>query len=130
MLEWLRQFGASLIVFTGIDLIWLGWLAKDFYKKQLGEMMSTQPIWPAAILFYVLFLIGLNYFAISPALESGSARDAWVNGALFGFFTYMTYELTNLAVLANWPKALVIPDILWGTLLASVVSGLTFKLLS
>lgn len=114
----------------GLDLIWLGLIAKNFYRQQLGELMSAQPIWPAVVAFYLLFLVGLNYFAIGPALAANSSKLALQNGALYGLFTYMTYQLTNYAVIAKWPVALVVPDILWGSLLAALVSYLTFVIVS
>jgi uncharacterized membrane protein len=74
-------------------------------------------------LFYLLFLVGLVYFAIDPAATVGeAARD----GALYGLFTYMTYELTNWAVIANWPRRLVLPDIVWGMVLSTSVASATF----
>lgn len=117
------QTAVAFVAFMAIDLLWLGVLAKDFYKKHLGDMMAKKPIWLAAVTFYILFLIGLVYFAINPA---DTWTDAVRDGALFGFMTYMTYELTNYAVIAHWPRALVLPDILWGTALSTMVSVITF----
>lgn len=86
--------------------------------------MSPTVNWPAALAFYLIFIGGILYFAVLPALAQGSLRQALLNGALFGFFTYMTYELTNLATLPNWPLKVVIVDTAWGVALcASVAVG-------
>ncbi len=82
-------------------------------------------VWYAAFLFYALFALGLTYFAIYPAVTKGTYATALVLGALFGFFTYMTYDLTNLSTLKGWPVSLVIVDILWGVVLSSTVTILT-----
>lgn len=126
MVEYLIRFLVAFGAFLVIDLVWLGVVAKNLYQNQLGELMRPDTIWPAAILFYVLFLVGLIYFAINPAIEAQSLSLAVKNGALYGFFTYMTYELTNYAVIKDWPVALVVPDILWGTVLAAAVSSATY----
>lgn len=126
MVEYLIRFLVAFGAFLVIDLVWLGVVAKNLYQNQLGELMRPDTVWPAAILFYVLFLVGLIYFAINPAIEAQSLSLAVKNGALYGFFTYMTYELTNYAVIKDWPAALVVPDILWGTILAAAVSSATY----
>ena len=109
-------------VFFLIDLLWLGWVAKDFYQQRLGYLMKPQINWAAAISFYLLFLAGLVIFVIKPALEAGSPTRAMVYGALFGFFTYATYDLTNLATIRDWPLSVTLVDLLWGMILCVVVS--------
>lgn len=103
-------------------MTWLGFLAKDIYKKYLGGFLSDKINWPAAIIFYLLFIIGIFYFAILPAVEKNSLTKAIISGALFGFFTYATYDLTNLATLKNWPLPIVFIDIVWGAVLTCIVS--------
>lgn len=110
------------VVFFAVDMAWLGFIAKDLYKKYLGSFLSDQVNWPAAIIFYLLFIAGIFYFAILPAVEKNSLAKAVIAGALFGFFTYATYDLTNLATLKNWPLTIVFIDIAWGALLTAVVS--------
>ncbi len=95
-------------VFFAVDLLWLGVLARDFYRTNLGHLLSPTVNWPAAIVFYLLFIAGILYFAVLPALAEGSPGRAVLNGLLFGFFTYMTYELTNLATLPSWPLKVVL----------------------
>ena len=110
------------IVFFAVDMLWLGIIAKGTYRKYLGNFLSDQVNWTAAIVFYLLFIIGISIFAIYPAVNKGSALNAIVLGALFGFFTYATYDLTNMATLKDWPIQIVIIDIIWGSVLTAIVS--------
>lgn len=114
------------IVFFAVDMAWLGFIAKDLYKKYLGSFLSDKVNWPAAIIFYLLFIIGIFYFAILPAVEKKSLAKAIISGALFGFFTYATYDLTNLATLKDWPLPIVFIDIIWGAVLTGIVSTAGF----
>lgn len=114
----------SVPIFFIIDLVWLGVVASSFYKNQLGTMMQVS--WTPAIAFYLMYLVGLIIFAVYPGVLAGSWKVALVYGALFGFFTYATYEMTNLATLKDWPLVLVPVDILWGTVLGAVVSVVTY----
>jgi uncharacterized membrane protein len=110
------------VVFFAIDMVWLGFIAKGLYQKHLGGILSDKVNWTVAIIFYFLFIIGIFYFSIIPAAEKNSVAKAILNGVLFGFFTYATYDLTNLATLKNWPMPIVFIDIAWGTLLTGIVS--------
>ena len=113
-------------VFLAIDMAWLGFIAKDLYRKHLGKFLTDDVNWIAAIVFYILFVIGIFIFAIMPAVEKNSFNSAILLGALFGFFTYATYDLTNLATLKNWPLNIVFIDILWGSVLTGIVSTAGF----
>ena len=110
------------VVFFAIDLLWLGIVAKGFYGKHLSDFLASEVNWTAAIIFYLLFIVGIFIFAILPAVERESWSYALMFGALFGFFTYATYDLTNLATLNNWPIKVVIVDIIWGMVLTGSVS--------
>ena len=110
------------VVFFAIDMTWLGFIAKNLYRKYLGSFLSDTVNWTAAIIFYLLFIVGIFYFAILPAVEKNSLAKAILSGALFGFFTYATYDLTNLATLKNWPLPIVFIDIVWGAILTGLVS--------
>ncbi|MEK9657387.1 MAG: DUF2177 family protein [bacterium] len=125
ILYYARLFLLTFIVFFSIDILWLGFIARRLYLYFLGPLLRDPVNWTAAILFYILFIIGLIIFAIEPALKQHSVTNAFIKGALFGFFTYMTYDLTNLAVLKDWPVGVVLIDILWGTILCSLVSGVS-----
>lgn len=112
----------SVPVFFLIDMVWLGFVAKDFYKNKLGHLLGEVQ-WGPAILFYVLFLLGLTLFATYVGVQAGNFRLAALYGGLFGFFTYLTYDLTNLATLKDWPVSVVYIDIIWGTVLGALVAG-------
>jgi uncharacterized membrane protein len=86
--------------------------------------------WPAAIIFYLLFIIGLVLFVIKPAVEVQSWKNALFMGAFFGFITYATYDLTNLATLKDWPLLVTIVDLVWGAVIASLVSVITYFIAS
>lgn len=118
-------YAISVPIFFLIDLIWLGVIARPFYQSQLASLLG--PVnWVAAISFYLIFLLGLTFFAILPAAEAGQWQIALLYGALFGFFTYATYDLTNLATLKDWPLLVVVVDIIWGVVLGAAVSMITF----
>lgn len=105
--------------FLLIDLIWLGFVARDFYRRQMQGLIAERFNVPAAIAFYVVYLVGLTAFAIAPNLASGDIVAAAMRGAAFGFFCYATYDLTNLAVMRDYPTRLAIVDIIWGTVLTA-----------
>ena len=115
-MKYVKIYFASLLTFLVLDAIWLGWLANSIYQNNLGEYMSTQPDWIAAGIFYPLFIAGLLYFSILPYLEQASSI-VLQRGFAFGIITYATYELTNKAVLPDWPWMIVPIDILWGGVL-------------
>lgn len=113
-------------IFFIIDIIWLGYVARGFYRNNLAGFLSPNINWKAAIIFYLIYIAGILIFSVIPALEADSLQKAVIWGALFGFFTYATYDLTNMATLNNWPLKIVLFDILWGTFLGSAVSALSF----
>lgn len=116
----------ALPVFFAIDMVWLGLVAKNFYAKQIGFLMKSDVNWYAAIIFYLVFIAGLVVFVISPALEKGSWIHAVLLGALFGFITYATYDLTNLATVKDWPLLVTFVDLAWGAALATSVSTIAY----
>jgi uncharacterized membrane protein len=110
------------VVFLIIDIIWLGFIAKDLYRKYLGSFLAENVNWTAAIIFYLLYIVGISIFAIYPAVNKDSVFNAILLGGLFGFFAYATYDLTNLATLKDWPLKIVFIDIIWGAILTASVS--------
>jgi uncharacterized membrane protein len=119
-------YGMMLVVFLAVDLLWLGVVARRFYLNHLGRFLAEQVNWAAAFVFYLLFLAGMMIFAVQPALEQNSLSRALALGALYGLFTYATYDLTNLATLKEWPVPIVVVDILWGMILSGLVSATGF----
>jgi uncharacterized membrane protein len=126
----IKLYFITLPIFLAIDMIWLGLVAKNFYAKHIGFLMKTNINWTAAIIFYLIFIVGLIIFVIMPALEKNSWLTALLLGALFGFITYATYDLTNLATIKDWPLLVTIVDLIWGTVLAASVSTVSFLIAS
>ena len=123
---YLKLYALTVPVFFIIDLIWLGVVAKGFYQKNLKYILSPNVNWTAAIIFYLMYIAGILIFAVVPGVAKDSLRHAALWGALFGFFTYATYDLTNLALLKDWPLNIVIVDIIWGMVLCTIVATLSF----
>ena len=122
ILKYLLAYLGTTVVFFAIDMLWLGLIAKNFYQNHLSAFLSDKVNWVAAIIFYLLFIVGIFVFSILPALEKKSIKHALIYGALFGFFTYLTYDLTNMATLKDWPLLVVIVDVIWGAVLTCLVS--------
>jgi len=126
MMKYVVAYVTAGLTFFFVDLIWLGFVAKSFYRDQIGSLMLEKINIPVAILFYALYVIGVVIFAVSPALHNNSWRTAILFGALFGFFAYSTYDLTNLATLRGWPITLVVVDIAWGAFLTAASATVGF----
>lgn len=122
----LKLYLVALCVFFAIDLVWLGVLAKNLYKDQIGFLMTSEVRWVPALLFYCLFVAGLVFFAILPAVNEGKWTSALLYGGFFGLVCYATYDLTNLATLKGWPTKIVVYDLLWGAFISGITSTITF----
>lgn len=115
-------YGFTVLAFFVIDMVWLAGVAKSFYGSQLGGLLRKSPRWGVAIAFYLIYIVGIVFFASrfglpSETMPAGSVKTAFLYGAAFGFFCYATYDLTNLATLKGWPPKMVVVDIIWGTFL-------------
>ncbi|MBN2474634.1 MAG: DUF2177 family protein [Pirellulales bacterium] len=126
MMYYVKLYASTFVGFLAIDLVWLAFVARGFYRSQLGFLLSDQPNWWAAIVFYLLFVAGLLVFAVVPGLQTGSLRTALLLGAFFGLVTYATYDLTNHATVKNWPWIVTVVDMAWGSILAASVSCVGF----
>lgn len=122
----LKLYAVAVTIFFAMDMLWLGVIAKNFYKNQIGHLLKSDVNWLAAISFYLLFVAGLVVFVITPAIEKQSWMHALLFGAFFGLVTYATYDLTNLAVAKDWPVLVTVIDLAWGAILAASVSVLTY----
>jgi len=116
----------ALPVFLLIDMVWLTLVAKNFYAKQIGYLMSKNPNLLAALIFYLIFIAGVIIFVITPALDKRMWTQALFLGAFFGLVTYATYDLTNLATVKDWPLIITIVDLIWGTAVSAAVSVITY----
>ena len=103
---------------SALDLLWIGGVARDFYKARIGDMLELHMV--PAVVFYLIYVVGLIVFVNGG--ENATWQSTLCYGALFGFFAYATYDLTNLATLRNWSLSLVIVDIVWGTIVSAVAS--------
>ena len=119
-------YGLCTIIFFAIDMLWLGFFARSFYKEKLGFILSDKVNWAAAIIFYLIYIGGILFFAVLPALREQSWTIALLNGAVLGALCYATYDLTNMATISQWPLIVVIVDIIWGIVLTGSVSLLTY----
>ncbi|RLQ87953.1 DUF2177 family protein [Notoacmeibacter ruber] len=111
----------ALVIFFVIDFVWLGFVAKNFYAERMGSIMRDSPKLGVAAVFYAVYVIGLVYFAISPAMSGAGWTQAALNGALFGFFAYLTYDATSYSVLEGYDPVVAVVDTIWG----AIISGFT-----
>lgn len=130
MWEFIKMYLIAFAVFMVIEGIWLVVVAKDFYKKEIGYIMSKTPKIVPAIIFSLVFVFGLVFFVIYPALLKNSWQYAVLVGMLFGLITYSTYDFTNHANLEGWPLKVTIVDLIWGAAMSSIVSTVSFFILS
>lgn len=126
MLKYFGVYLTFLITLLVIDLIWLLGVAKNLYQQEMGDLMATEPKLIAGLAFYLIYALGVCIFVIVPALSKQSWIYAVQYGALFGFFCYMTYDLTNLAVIRNFPTGLAFIDIAWGSAVTAVAAGIAY----
>jgi uncharacterized membrane protein len=125
IIQFVYLYLLTIPAFFIIDMVWLGLVSTKFYQSQIGFLLG--PVnWTAAIVFYLLYIIGIIIFAVSPALEAQSLSKAIILGALFGFFAYATYDMTNLATIKDWPILVSIVDMIWGTVLTSSVAAISY----
>lgn len=123
MMKFIAPYLTTAVVMIVIDLVWLGVIAKPLYQQGIGHLMTDEPNILAAVAFYILFPLGLMVFAVTPQVAmEGWQKSAWL-GAMFGFFAYATYDLTNLATLKNYPISLALIDIVWGTMVSAVAAS-------
>ena len=125
---YLKLYALTVPIFFVIDIIWLGVIARGYYRRKLGFILSPEVNWTAAAVFYLTYIAGIIFFAVRPALSVSSWGQAALLGGLYGFFTYATYDFTNLATIKNWPLAVVILDVFWGICLCMLVSTLSFAI--
>jgi uncharacterized membrane protein len=114
---------AAALVMGLLDFLWLTATADALYRPAIGAALAEKPHMAAAIAFYLVYLAGVVIFAIRPALNDGDWKTALIRGALFGFFAYATYDLTNLATLKAWSLRISLLDMGWGTVLTGVTAA-------
>lgn len=122
----LKLYVIAFTVFLAIDALWLTLIAKNFYAKNIGYLMAKNPNLLAALIFYLIFIAGLIFFVITPALDKKMWTLALLAGIFFGLVTYATYDLTNLATVKDWPLIVTIVDLIWGMFVSAAVSVVTY----
>jgi uncharacterized membrane protein len=126
----LLAYAVTAMLFLGFDFIWLTVMGTSFYRLRLGDMVLERFNLAPALVFYLLYVVGIVAFAISPAFDTGRWTTALGDGALFGFLAYATYDLTNQATLRNWPLTVTLVDLSWGTVLTAVSATLGYLISS
>lgn len=126
MLKYFGVYFSFLIALIAVDLVWLLGIAKNLYRSEMGDLMANEPKLMAGLAFYLLYTLGVCIFVIAPALSKQSLIYALQYGALYGLFCYMTYDLTNLAVIRDFPTRLAFIDIAWGSLVTAISSGVAY----
>jgi uncharacterized membrane protein len=116
----------TLVIFLGIDALWLGVISKNFYRTHLGSLLRDSFNLGPALAFYLLYIVGLMVFVIVPAVNNDSFLQAAGLGILFGLVAYATYDLSNLATLKNWPVTIVVADLLWGMFVSGTVTSIGY----
>jgi len=123
---YIKLYFVTFAAFLAIDAVWLGLVARTFYRRYLEWLMAANPNWIAALLFYLLFVVGILVFVVVPGVDEGSLRTTLLRAALFGLVAYATYDLTNLATVKDWPLTITVVDMLWGTALSVAVGYVGF----
>lgn len=118
-----KLYGLMAVSFFAIDLVWLGAVASGFYRDALGHLLREQARWPAALLFYALYIAGILVFVVVPSVQAGSLVRALTMGAFFGLVAYATFDLTSLALIRDFPVRVVVVDLVWGSFLTATVAG-------
>jgi uncharacterized membrane protein len=123
MMTYAISYLSALVVFVVADMVWLGTMVSRIYRPALGDVLLPSVNLPPALIFYLIYPIGLVVFAVAPGLKSSSVALAAIYGALFGFFTYATYDLSNYATLRHWTLQVTVIDVAWGTVLGALAAA-------
>ncbi|MBD9650289.1 DUF2177 family protein [Ensifer sp. ENS09] len=117
---------ATGIAFLILDAIWLSTMADMLYRPLLGDKLAPQFHLAPAVVFYLLYVAGIVFFAVMPVLDGGGLGKAALNGAVLGLVAYATYDLTNQATLRDWPLSVTLADIAWGAFVTAVGASVGF----
>lgn len=130
-IKWyLKIFFIAFPILIALDISWVAVIANSFYKAEIGDLLASSPNYYAAIVFYVLYTIGLLFFSLIPALKQQSFVLAFIRAAALGFMCYSFYNVTNMAVLTHWSYLVAVIDTTWGVVVSAVTAGLTYLLAS
>ena len=129
-MRYVWAYASAGIVFLCADFVWLGYVARGFYRNNLGSLLLERPMMAPAIIFYALYVAGIVFFAVTPALRDQSWKIALSYGAALGCIAYATYDLSNLATLRNWSVAVTVVDLTWGTLVTALAATIAYAVAS
>lgn len=121
----IKLYVIALVVFLAIDAVWLTLVAPKFYKTHLGHLMAETPNLIVALVFYLIFIVGVVYFVLIPGIDQNISKVI-IAGLLFGLVTYATYDLTNMATLKEWPPIVTVVDLIWGSSLTTMVGVISY----
>jgi uncharacterized membrane protein len=121
--SYLKLYGLTAVAFFAIDFVWLTRIAAAFYDRHIGQLLRAEPVIPAAVAFYALYIAGIIVFAVLPGLEAGSLPRSAILGGCFGLVAYATFDLTCMALFAGFPWIVVAVDLAWGTVLTATVAS-------
>ncbi|HZJ85711.1 MAG TPA: DUF2177 family protein [Erysipelotrichaceae bacterium] len=128
-MEVLRNYLITFIVYFIVEIAWLTLIARNFYAKYLGHLMADNPNLLVSLIYFVVAVAGLVFFAVNPALDKNSLAYALMAGAIFGLMTYATYSMTNFATLKDWPALVTLVDVGWGIVLNGISAGIGFYII-
>jgi uncharacterized membrane protein len=126
MLKWIVAYFATGLSMAVVDYGWLTTMTDRLYKPVIGPIMTPKPDMGAAVAFYLIYVGGIVFLAIAPALKERTWTRATLNGAALGFVAYATYDLTNQATLVGWQWTLTFADLAWGTFLTTAAATLGY----
>lgn len=121
-MRYVKAYLGTVAAFLAVDSVWLAYIARDFYRENIGHLMLDKPNFGAAAVFYLLYIAGIVFLAVRPALATRRWQTAAAHGAVFGLVAYATYDLTNLATLRGWPVKMVVIDMAWGLFLTAAAA--------
>lgn len=125
MTQFIIAYLIAAIIFGILDFLWLSNMAANLYRPVIGEIMADEFRKGPALAFYVIYLFGIVWFGVKPALASGTWTTALLNGALFGFIAYATFDLTSQAVMKVWSTKITLIDMAWGAFASGSTAALT-----
>lgn len=125
--QFLKVYAVGAVVCFGLDLAWLGVIARGLYTSQLGHLMRPDVRWVPAVLFYLIYVAALIVIVVMPAVEKQSLGRAMLLGAFFGLAAYSAYDLTSLALIKDFPLMVAVVDLAWGTILSAAVSTAAYS---
>lgn len=121
-MEYVAAYAASLLIFLIIDVLWIKTVMRPIFERSIGHMMLEDPkIGPAAA-FFVVYLAGVTFFAVIPAVEAGSWSVAALHGMFLGVLAYGTYDATNFATLKGWTLKMSAIDTAWGGFISAIAA--------